>query len=170
MVSALDLLLGSGPGQRVVVLGALAMYLYLFVKRPSDAIEAVKNGLELFARMFTLILAALLIASAIGALIPAETIQQTLGDTAGVGGAIVAGVVGGGLPGGPYAVYPIVSGVQAAGAGIAALLALLIGYGMIGIGRVPYGLVFFDTKTVALRLALAIPTTVAIAVGVYLAV
>ncbi|WP_136688065.1 permease [Halorhabdus amylolytica] len=170
MASTLDLLLGSGPGQRAVVLGAVTMYLYLFVKRPTDAIEAIKNGLKLFARMFTLILAALLLASAIGALIPAETVQQILGDTAGVGGAIVAGVVGGGLPGGPYAVYPIVSGVQAAGAGIAAVLALLIGYGMIGIGRVPYGLVFFDTKTVALRLGIAVPATVMIAAGVYLAV
>lgn len=170
MASALDLLIGSGPGQRVVVLGAVVMYLYLFVRRPADAIEAVKNGLKLFARMFTLILAALLLASAIGALIPAEAIQQVLGDTAGIGGAIVAGVVGGGLPGGPYAVYPIVSGVQAAGAGIAAVLALLIGYGLIGIGRVPYGLVFFDTKTIALRLAIGVPATVTIAAGVYLAV
>jgi len=102
MASALDLLLGSGPGQRAVVLGAVTTYLHLFVTRPTDAIEAIKNGVKLFARMFTLILAALLFASAIGALIPAETVQQLLGDTAGVGGAIVAGVVGGGLPSGPY--------------------------------------------------------------------
>ncbi|MFB6129119.1 MAG: hypothetical protein ABEJ47_05075 [Halorhabdus sp.] len=170
MVSTLDFLIGSGPGQRVVVLGAVGLYGYLFVTRPEDATDAARDGLALFARMFTLVLAALLLASAIGALVPAETIRQVLGETAGVGGTILAGVVGGGLPGGPYAVYPIVSGVRAAGAGIAAVLALLIGYGAIGIGRVPYGLVFFDTKTVAIRLAIGVPTTAVVAAGVYLVV
>ncbi|MFW5956213.1 MAG: hypothetical protein ACOCQY_02305 [Halorhabdus sp.] len=170
MASALDLLIGSGPGQRVVVIGAIVLYAYLFATRPDDAVDAVKNGLALFGRLFTLILAALLLASAIGALVPAETIRQVLGETAGVGGTVLAGVLGGGLPGGPYAVYPIVSGVQAAGAGIAAVLALLIGYGAIGVGRIPYGLVFFDVKTIALRLAIAIPTTIVVAVGVYLVV
>ncbi|WP_135663060.1 hypothetical protein [Halorhabdus rudnickae] len=168
MPSTLDLLIGSGPGQRVVVLGAVVLYAYLFLTRPDDAKAAVGNGLRLFGRMFSLILAALALAAAIQTLVSASAIRHALGEAAGVGGSVLAGLIGGMLPGGPYAVYPIVSGVVAAGAGAAAAIAMLVGYGAIGLGRVPYGLVFFDVKTVALRLGIAIPTTVAVSVGVYL--
>lgn len=170
MASALDILIGSGPGQRAVILGTLGLYTYLFYARPADGKAAVRNGLVLFGRLFTLILSALLLASAIGALVPAARIRQMLGETAGVGGTVLAGLLGGGLPGGPYAVYPLIQGVQIAGAGLAAALAMLIGYGAIGLGRVPYGLVFFEWKTIALRVAVGIPATILVAVGVYLIV
>jgi uncharacterized membrane protein YraQ (UPF0718 family) len=168
MTLSLDLLIGSGPGQRVVVLGAIALYGYLFVTRPGDAKAAVRNGLALFGRLFTLILAALLLASAVETLVPAEAIRGALGEAAGAGGTVLSGLLGGTIPGGPYAVYPLISGVGAAGAGVGAVLAMLIGYGAIGVGRIPYGLVFFDTKTVALRVAVAVPATIAVSVGVFL--
>ncbi|WP_181684691.1 hypothetical protein [Halorhabdus salina] len=170
MTSLLDLVVGSGPGQRVVVLGAIALYGYLFATRPGDATAAVRNGLVLFGRLFTLIIAALLLASAVETLVPAAAIRGVLGEAAGPGGTVLSGLLGGTLPGGPYAVYPLISGVGAAGAGVGAVLAMLIGYGAIGVGRVPYGLVFFDTKTVALRLAIAVPATVVVSVGVFLLV
>lgn len=168
MVQTIDLLLGSGPGQRLVVLGCIGLYAYLFATRPEDARASVRNGLALFGRLFTLILAALLIAAAIGTLVPDEAVQSSLGATAGPGGTVLAGLLGGVLPGGPYAVYPIVEGVGAAGAGLGAVLAMLVGYGAVGLGRVPYGLVFFDSKTVALRVTLGIVATVTVASGVFL--
>jgi uncharacterized membrane protein YraQ (UPF0718 family) len=110
--------------------------------------------------LFTLILAALLLASAIGTLVPTGAVESTLGESAGPGGIVLAGLLGGLLPGGPYAVYPIVAGIADQGAGLAAVLAMLTGYGAIGIGRVAYGLVFFDAEIVGMRLLLAVPITV----------
>lgn len=169
-MSALDLLVGSSPGQRLVIVGTVVVYAILFLRRPEDARESAGEGARMFVRLFTLILAALLLASAIGTLIPTGAVESTLGESAGPGGVVLAGLLGGLLPGGPYAVYPIVAGISEQGAGLAAVLALLTGYGAIGVGRVPYGLVFFDADVVGMRLLLAVPTTVVLALVVWVVV
>lgn len=159
-MSILDLLIGSSPGQRLVIVGTVIVYAYLFFRRPDDARSSAESGTRTFVRLFTLILAALLLASAIGTLVPTGAVESTLGESAGPGGIVLAGLLGGLLPGGPYAVYPIVAGIADQGAGLAAVLAMLTGYGAIGIGRVAYGLVFFDAEIVGMRLLLAVPITV----------
>jgi uncharacterized membrane protein YraQ (UPF0718 family) len=169
-MSLLDLLIGTSLGQRLVVLGTIVVYASLFVRRPDDARTSVENGGRTFVRLFTLILAALLLASAIGTLVPAGAVQSTLGESAGPSGVVIAGLLGGLLPGGPYAVYPIVAGVADQGASLAAVLAMLTGYGAIGIGRVSYGLVFFDADVVGLRLLLAVPITVFLSLVAYVVV
>jgi uncharacterized membrane protein YraQ (UPF0718 family) len=161
------LLLGPGPAQQVVVVGAIGLYAYLFVTRPADAKAGVRNTVVVFGRLFTLIVAALLIASAIGTLVPTATIKALLGEAAGPQGAILAGLLGGVLPGGPYATYPIIHEIQLKGAGVVGAVAMLVGYGAIGIGRIPYGLVFFDSKTIAIRVTAGIVISIAIALGVF---
>lgn len=159
-----DILVGSGPGQRVVILTTVVVYLILAVRRRDTARESVRNGLQQFAGLFTLIVAALFLASAIGTLLPSESVSGVLGAAAGVRGGVTAGVLGGLLPGGPYAVYPIVQSVEVQGAGLAAVLAMLVGYGAIGLGRIPYGLVFFDPRTVATRVLVGVVGTAVMAV------
>ena len=136
----LDVLFGSGPGQQLVILGTLALYAYLAVSRPEDAR-----------------------ASAVQTLVPAESIRSTVGASAGPTGVILAGLLGGVLPGGPYAVYPIIAGVAATGAGTASVLAMLVGYGAIGLSRVSYGLVFFRPGLVAARVGIGVAVTVVVA-------
>lgn len=162
-MSWIDLLLGSAISQRVVILGTLVVYAVLVVRRPAAARESAEGGVRQFANLFTLIVAALFLASAIGTLLSQEAVGGLLGSTAGLRGTLLAGALGGLLPGGPYAVYPIVSSIGAQGASLAAVVAMLIGYGAIGIGRIPYGLVFFDVRTVATRVAVGVVGTAAVA-------
>lgn len=163
-MSWIDVLVGSSVSQRVVIVGTLAVYAVLVVRRPETARESAEGGLRRFANLFTLIVAALFLASAIGTLLPREAVGSLLGQAAGVHGTLLAGLLGGLLPGGPYAVYPIAESIGQQGASLAAVVAMLIGYGAIGVGRIPYGLVFFDLRTVAIRLAIGLVGTGAVAV------
>lgn len=66
-----------------------------------------------------------------------------LGSGSGPRNAVLAGLLGGALLGGPFAAYPIMRSVRKQGACYGALLSMYVGYNMIGIGRVPFGLVIF---------------------------
>lgn len=166
-MSVLDLLIGASAGQRIVVVGTLVLYGYLAVRRPATARSAAERGAKTLVALATLVLAALLLASAVGQLLPRETVAGFVGGAAGTPGIALAGLVGGILPGGPYAVYPLIAEVADSGAGLAAILALLIGYGAIGLLRVPYGLVFFSPHVVGLRLLVAGTATVAVGTGLF---
>ncbi|MFB6267110.1 MAG: hypothetical protein ABEI31_05585 [Halodesulfurarchaeum sp.] len=162
-MALLELLIGSALSQQVVILGTIVVYGLLLYRQPDVARESAVGGLRQFVSLFTLIVAALFLASAIGTLIPRGAASHFLGEAAGPGGVVLAGLLGGFLPGGPYAVYPIVDGIADQGASLAAVIAMLTGYGAIGIGKVPYGLVFFDLPTVAIRLLVGVIGTVLVA-------
>ena len=155
-----EFLIGRNWGQRAIILAAVGVYLYLFLTRPADARESLFGGLKTFGGLLTLILAAVLLASAIKTLIPAEVIQQHLGAEAGLKGVITGGLLGGLIQGGPYGVYPIIRGLQEEGMSIAAVLAMLIGYGAIGSDRIAYGITFFESRIIAIRVAVGVLLTV----------
>ncbi|WP_135663058.1 permease [Halorhabdus rudnickae] len=164
-----DVLLGGQWNQRVVVLGAIALYGWLALTDLEAARQSAASGLGTFTHMFTLILASLLIASALETLLSPDALADWLGEAAGARGVVLAGLIGGALPGGPYAVYPIVRGVADRGASYPAMLAMLVGYSVIGLGRVPFGLVFFETWIIAARLVIAVLVTVVVGLSLYAA-
>ncbi|AWB27666.1 hypothetical protein [Halococcoides cellulosivorans] len=166
--SAIDIVFGTSLTHRVVVLTAIAVYAVWFVRDAPTAWANLRDGAWTFGRLFTLIVAAMALASAIGALVPVAAVERTLGATAGPSGGVLAGVLGGLLPGGPYAVYPVIDSVGAAGGGVAAVLALAVGYGAIGVGRIPYGLVFFESRIVAARVLAGLAIAITAGAGVYL--
>lgn len=167
MSRAIDFLIGRSWGQRAVIGATLAVYGWLVFTDPEAAVTSANRGVGTLVRLFTLIVASLLLASALEQLLPEEAVTAYLGRGSGVGNTIMAGLLGGALLGGPYATYPIMQSVRKRGAGYAALLAMLVGYGVIGIGRVPFGLVIFSPEIVALRLAFAVLLTVLAAVVIW---
>lgn len=166
---ALTLVFGSGWGQRVVVVGAIALYGWLVLNDPATARASAASGLGTFGHLFTLILASLLIASALETVLPTDALAAYLGETAGARGVVLAGLLGGLLPGGPYATYPIIRGVADRGASYPAMLTMLVGYSTVGLGRVPFGLAIFDVWIVVARVALGVVITVAVGLGLYAA-
>ncbi|MFB6163440.1 MAG: hypothetical protein ABEJ86_08390 [Halococcoides sp.] len=159
-----NLLLGASWGQRVVVVGAVVVYATLSITDPSTARLSAAGGLALFGRMVTLVIASLLLAQALGHALPRDRVAATLGSAAGPRGVVLAGLIGGLLPGGPYAVYPIVESVGDRGASAPAVIAMLVGYSAIGVGRVPFGLGVFGASFVVTRLAIGLVGTVVVAV------
>ncbi|MFB6129118.1 MAG: permease [Halorhabdus sp.] len=163
----LTLVFGRQWGQRIVVIGAIVVYAWLALVSPDVARASAVSGAGTFVQMLTLILASLLIASALETLLPRDGLAEWLGDAAGARGVVLAGLLGGLLPGGPYAVYPIVRGVADRGASYPAMVMMLVGYSLIGLGRVPFGLAFFGIEVVAARLVIAIGATIVLSLLVY---
>ncbi|GGN11000.1 hypothetical protein [Halarchaeum nitratireducens] len=166
-MSRLDVLVGDSWGQRVVVLGTLILYGYLAVTDPGVARAGLAGGLSTITSLATTIVAAFFLASAIGELLPEERLAEFLGASASAHEVVAAGLVAGLVPGGPYAVYPIIDRMRDRGADTPAVLTMLTGYSLISVGRVPYGLVFFGPHVVGLRLLIAGTATVAVGTGLF---
>ncbi len=160
-------IIGKNWGQRGIIFGTVILYMYLLLFRPSDAVEGIKNGLMNFFGLFTLIIAALLLASAIRTLVPTRSIQKYLGPKAGLKGVLTGGLLAGLLQGGPYAVYPIIKGLEKEGVGLSVILSMLVGYSIIGSGRIPYGLAFFEAKVIGIRIFLGVSLAVLSGVILY---
>ncbi len=160
-------IIGKNWGQRGIIFGTVILYMYLLLFRPRDAVEGIKNGLMNFFGLFTLIIAALLLASAIRTLVPTRSIQKYLGPKAGLKGVLTGGLLAGLLQGGPYAVYPIIKGLEKEGVGLSVILSMLVGYSIIGSGRIPYGLAFFEAKVIGIRIFLGVSLAVLSGVILY---
>lgn len=156
----INMIIGKSWGHRIVILGAFILYVYLAIVKPEIAKKGIGNSLKTFVSLFTLIMAALMISQAIGLLIPEEKVMNMLGKGSGLKGIATGGLLAGLLQGGPYAAYPIIKSLYNKGAHISVVMAMLMGYGAIGIGRVAYGLMFFGPKIVGLRLLLAVPVPI----------
>lgn len=160
-------IIGKNWGQRGIIFGTVILYIYLLLFRPEDAVKSLKGGLMNFFALFTLIIAALLLASAIRTLIPRESIQRYLGPKAGLRGVLTGGLLAGLLQGGPYAVYPIIKGLEKEGVGLSVVLSMLVGYSIIGSGRIPYGLAFFKAKIIGIRVIIGVSLAVLSSIGLY---
>ncbi len=153
-------IIGRNWAQRVIVLGAIALYIYLFFSKPEMAKKGFAGAMNSFAGLIPMIFAALLIAQAIHILMPDEFIIQWFGKESGVRGIITGGLLAGLLQGGPYAVYPIIQSLFQKGAHVSIIVTMLIGYGAIGLSRIAYDLIFFKPQIIGLRLLFAIPFTI----------
>lgn len=163
-----EIIIGRNWSQRAIILGTFALYLYMFLVRKDDAKKGLKKGLNTFKGLLTLIFAAILLASAIRVLLPTNLVRLYLGPESGFIGVITGGMLGGIMQGGPYAVYPIIRGLQQTGVSLAIVIAMMVGYGAIGAGKIVYGLAFFNTKTIGIRVAVGIGLTTLASIILYL--
>ena len=153
-------ILGRNWAQRIIIIGAIVLYIYLAFNKPEIAKKGFVGAMRTFFGLIPLIFAALLIAQAINLLLPVELIIKYFGKESGIRGILTGGVLAGFLQGGPYAVYPIIQSLYQKGAHVSIIVTMLIGYGAIGIGRIAYGLIFFEPHIIALRVLLAVPLTI----------
>jgi uncharacterized membrane protein YraQ (UPF0718 family) len=153
-------IIGKNWAQRVIVLGAIILYLYLVFTKPESAKKGFSEAVGSFFGLIPLIFAALLIAQAVSILLPDELIMQWFGKESGLKGIISGGLLAGLLQGGPYAVYPIIRSLFQKGAHVSVIITMLIGYGAIGLSRIAYDFIFFEPQIIGLRLLFAIPLTI----------
>lgn len=163
----LEMIIGRNWGQRGIILGTAVLYLYMLIFRPKDAWRSLSNGVMMFFGLLTLVFAAILLASAIQVLIPKDLIQKYLGPSAGLRGVLTGGLLAGLLQGGPYAVYPIIKGLQEEGVGLSVVISMLVGYSIIGSGRIVFGLAIFEAEIIAIRVVLGVSLAVLSCIAIY---
>ena len=135
----------------------LAGLLFVANKRNERHWDGLKSGLRQLVISLPVILLALLLAGMIEVLIPEEFVKRFLAQEAGFTG-IMLGTLGGMLMAfGPYASYPIIASIYGWGAGLGTTVALIAGWTLLGLSRVPFETGFLGFRFSLLRMGLHLP-------------
>lgn len=144
-----------------LVLGLLAVVLFVVALRRGDGSH--RRGLVMAwqagKRTAVLLLLAFAIVGYVSVLAPQEMVQAWIGPHSGLRGLLLAEVIGMILPGGPYAVFPLIATLYAAGAGIGPAITMIVSWTMLGLVSVSFELSFMGWRFTAVRwsLGLAFP-------------
>jgi uncharacterized membrane protein YraQ (UPF0718 family) len=149
----------------VLVVLALAMFAYAWRKGDGSHVKGIEFGWQTMRRTAPLLLVAFVIVGYVEALGPEALIQQWIGPESGLSGILLAEGVGMLLPGGPYAVFPIIAVLYQAGAGIAPTITLITSWATLAFISVSFELPFMGWRFTAVRwgLSLIIPLAAGIA-------
>lgn len=144
-----------------VVLWIIAVILGFFAWRRKDGSlnEAFDLGWKTLKRNALIMLLAFLIVGFVNVLSPQNLIEKFLGPDSGWQGLLLAEVLGMILPGGPYAVFPLIGVIYASGAGLGPVVTLITSWSMLALLSVTFELPFMGWRFTAVRwgLGLAAP-------------
>lgn len=141
------------------LLWALAVVLsaYAWRRRDGSLGRGIRQGGRTLRRVLLLLLAAFALVGYIEVLAPQQLIQAWVGPRSGWAGPLVAEFGGMLLPGGPYAVFPLISALYRAGAGIGPAVALIAAWATMAFITVSFELPFMGWRFTAVRWGLSLP-------------
>ena len=123
--------------------------LVLFNARKGKHKKGLEVGIKQLWQFLPVIVLAIILAGLVETLLPEEFVQNWLTREAGFRG-VFLGVLGGMLLAmGPYASFPIIATIYAAGAGMGTVVALISGYSLLGLNLIP-----FETGALGIRFTL----------------
>lgn len=141
-----------------IALAAISMTLVATMRSPEQALDALTSALMLFVAIAPMILAGLFLGGLVQAMTRPEQIAPWLGARSGLYGLTLATLLGAVTPGGPFAAFPIVVALFAAGADIGAVVAFVTGWALLALHRVViWELPLVGADFVALRLLVSLP-------------
>ncbi|TCK30398.1 putative permease [Ancylobacter aquaticus] len=119
-----------------VALVSVATVLSLAFLGPSGFVAGLWAGTADFASLAPRIMAAVILAAVMQAWLPREGLGKWFGEGRGVRGLAIASAAGAVTVGGPFASFPLVAALAAAGVEAGLLIAFLTGWSLIGIQRI----------------------------------
>jgi len=138
-----------------IIMGVIAIVL-LFIgyqKGGGEHILGLKTAGSLLIQIVPLLIFAFIVAGMIQVLIPTEVISKWVGTESGFRGILIGTAVGSLTPGGPFVTLPIAAGLLCAGAGIGTMVALMTGWSLIAVSRLPMEVGLLGWKFTLIRLA-----------------
>lgn len=135
----------SPPPSRRLIDGSL-LFLIAFAAASAAGCYLI-NGKEIFAQalhdelglllsVLPVIVGAVLLAACLQVLMPLDVVRRRLGEGSGWRGMLLATTIGLFVPGGPMASFPLMLAVMGAGADVAASVAFLTSWSVLGLQRV----------------------------------
>jgi len=116
-------------------------------------LEGLVLAKNITLQVLPLLLFAFIVAGMLQALIPQELVAKWIGKESGIRGIIVGSLAGAFLPGGPYTTLPIAAGFAKVGASIPVLVAMITGWSLIAVMRLPMEMGIMGVKFTLIRLA-----------------
>lgn len=141
-----------------VVLWALALVLLAYAWRRNDGSlrRGVNQGWQTLRRIFLLMVVAFVIVGYVNVLSPQDLVQTWIGPGSGWRGLLVAEGVGMLLPGGPYVVFPLISVLYQAGAGLGPAVTLISSWATLALISLTFELPFMGWRFTAVRWGLGL--------------
>ena len=157
--------------QVTLILIALTLILLIYAWRRGDGSHrrGVSMGWHTLKRTLPLLLIAFIIAGYVQVLAPQDLVSSWIGPDSGWRGLLVGTGAGMLLPGGPYVVFPLITALYQAGAGLGPTLAIITSWSTLALLSVSFELPFLGWRFTLLRvgLGLAIPLLVGL-IGTFL--
>lgn len=137
----------------VIVLWLIAFGLSFAAWRRQDG--SLKNGVtkgwQTLKRNAVILVLAFMIVGFVNVLSPQDLIETYLGPESGWQGLLLAEAIGMLLPGGPYAVFPIIGVIYVAGAGLGPVVTLVTSYSLLAFLTITFELPFMGWRFTAVR-------------------
>ena len=138
-----------------IIMGVIAIVL-LFIgyqKGGGEHILGLKSAGNLLLQIIPLLIFAFIIAGMIQVLVPTEMISKWVGMESGFRGILIGTVIGGFMPGGPFISLPIAAGLLRVGASVGTMVALLTGWSLLAVTRLPLEVGIMGWRFTLIRLA-----------------
>lgn len=120
-------------------------------KRDGSFKKGMALGWQTAKRNALILVLAFVIVGFVEVLSPQNLIETYLGPQSGWRGLLLAEVIGMLLPGGPYAVFPIIGVIYAAGAGLGPVVTLVTSYSLLAFLTVTFELPFMGWRFSVIR-------------------
>ncbi|MCK4831902.1 MAG: permease [Anaerolineales bacterium] len=133
---------------------AAALLVFAFWRGRDLPLAGISAGGSNLWRNLPILLLGFVIAGLVQVLVPKELISRWIGAQAGAKGVLVACVAGGLVPGSPYAVFPLMAGLQQAGAGLGAVVGFVSAWSLWSVSRLPVEIALIDPKAALVRYGL----------------
>ncbi len=144
--------------QTTAILSVVALILFFVnAKTTGKQFEGLKGGLKQLVHTAPLILGAFILAGMIEVLVPAEFVKNWLSAEAGLRGIVLGSFGGMLLAMGPYAAFPIVASIIAAGAGLGTIVAIVTSWSLLALIKAPFETAFFGAKFFIYKTLLSLP-------------
>lgn len=141
-----------------LALGILTVILFALARRRRDGSE--RRGLKMAwtaaRRTAILLLLAFAIVGYVNVLSPQDLVQRWIGPQSGLRGLLIGELVGMILPGGPYAVFPLIATLYGAGAGLGPAITIIVSWAMLGLVSVSFELSFMGWRFTLVRWGLGL--------------
>jgi uncharacterized membrane protein YraQ (UPF0718 family) len=138
---------------------AVGLTFVAWKKQDGSLRTGINMGWKTLKRNAVILLLAFLIVGFVNVLSPQSLIEKFLGPESGWQGLFLAEMIGMALPGGPYAVFPIIGMIYVSGAGLGPVVTLITSWSMLALLSVTFELPFMGWRFTAVRwgIGLAVP-------------
>ena len=136
-----------------IVMGVLTVILVFLSYQKGVHIQGLKASGNLLLQIIPLLVFAFIVAGMVQFLIPREIVSKWVGMESGFRGILIGTVIGGFMPGGPFISLPIAAGLLRVGASVGTMVALLTGWSLLAVTRLPLEVGIMGWQFTLIRLA-----------------
>ncbi len=136
-----------------IIMALLAIMTFLIAYSKGRHLEGLAIAKNMVWQILPLILLAFVVAGMLQVIIPAEQVSKFIGENSGFKGIIAGTIIGAFLPGGPYVTLPVMVGFAKLGATIPVLVAMITGWSLIAVMRLPMEFGILGPRLTLIRLA-----------------